>query len=81
VKNFYQKIVAFEWYKALKRGRHVMEDLLHSGRTSTFATEVNIAKVKKIVTENPHSTFTEIATELFVSHESISTILTNHLGM
>ena len=41
------------------------------------ATVVNIAKVKEIVTENPHSTLREIAAELSVSHESIRTILTN----
>ncbi|XP_060806375.1 uncharacterized protein LOC132903073 [Amyelois transitella] len=58
-----------------------MEDLPRSGRPSTSATEVNIAKVKEIVTENPHSTLREIATELSVSHESIRTILTNNLGM
>lgn len=75
------KTRAYEWYKAFKSGRDVMEDLPRSGRPSTSATEVNIAKVKEIVTENPHSTLREIAAELFISHESIRTILTNHLGM
>lgn len=75
------KTRAYEWYKAFKSGRDVMEDLPRSGRPSTSATEVNIAKVKDIVTENPHSTLREIAAELSVSHESIRTILTNHLGM
>lgn len=75
------KTRACEWYKAFKSGRDVMEDLPRSGRPSTSATEVNIAKVKEIVTENPHSTLREIATELSVSHESIRTILTNNLGM
>uniref|UniRef100_A0A2H1WM79 SFRICE_031170 n=1 Tax=Spodoptera frugiperda TaxID=7108 RepID=A0A2H1WM79_SPOFR len=58
------KTRAYEWYKAFKSGRDVMEDLPRSGRPSTSATEVNIAKVKKIVTENTHSTLREIATEL-----------------
>jgi hypothetical protein len=48
---------------------------------STSATEVNIAKAKEIVTENPYSTMGVLATELSVSHESICTILTNQLGM
>jgi hypothetical protein len=62
-----------------KRSR--CEDLAPSGRPSTSATEVNIAKVKDIVTDNPHSTLREIATELSVSHKSIHTILTNNLNM
>ena len=46
-----------------------MEDLPRSGRPSTSSTEVNIANVKKIVTENRHLSLKEIAAELFVSHE------------
>jgi hypothetical protein len=49
------KTRAYEWYKAFKSGRDEMEDLPCSGR-STSATEVNVAKVKEIVTEYPHST-------------------------
>ena len=52
-----------------------MEDLPRSGRPSTSSTEVNIAKVKEIVTENRHSSLREIVAELSVSHESIRTIL------
>ena len=52
-----------------------MEDLPRSGRPSTSSTEVNIAKVKKMVTENRPLSLREIANELSVSHESILTIL------
>lgn len=68
------KTRAYEWYKNVKSGRDVMEDVPRSGRPSTSVTEVNIAKVKETVTENPHSTLRKIATELSVSHESIRTI-------
>jgi hypothetical protein len=64
------KTRAYEWY----------EDLPHSGRPSTSAIEVNIAKVKEIVTENPNSILRE-KVALSVSHESIRTILTNNLCM
>jgi hypothetical protein len=57
------KTRAFEWYKAFKSDRDVMQDLLLSGRPLTSATEVNIAKVKELVIENPHSTLREIAAE------------------
>ena len=52
-----------------------MEDLPRSGRLSTSSTEINIAKVKVMVTENRHLSARETAAELSVSHESIRTIL------
>ena len=58
-----------------------MEDLPCSGRSSTSPTKVNIAKVKEMVTENRHLSLREIAAELFVSHESIHTILNDCLGI
>ena len=58
-----------------------MEDLPRSGRPSTSSTEVNIAKVKEMVTENRHLNFREIAAEHYVSHESIRTILNDCLGI
>ena len=51
-----------------------MEDLPSSGQPSTSSTEVNIAKVKEMVTEYRHLSLREIAAELFVSHESIHII-------
>ena len=58
-----------------------MEDLPRSGRPSTSLTEVNIARVKEMVTENRHSSLREIAAELSMSHASIHTILNDCLGM
>ena len=58
-----------------------MGDLLCSCRPSTSSTEVNIAKVKEMVTENRNLSLREIAAELPVSHESIRTILNDCLGM
>ena len=56
-----------------------MEDLRRSDWPSTSPTEVNIAKVKEMVTENRHLRLREIAAELPVSHESIRTILNDCL--
>ena len=44
-----------------------MEDLARSSRPTTFSTEVNIAKVKDMVTENRQLSLREIAAELSVS--------------
>ena len=52
-----------------------------SGRPSTSSTEVNIAKVKEMVTEYRHLSLREIDAELSVSHESVRTILNDCLGM
>ena len=73
------KTRAYERYSAFKSDRDVVEDLFRSGRPSTSSTEVNIAKVMKMVTENRHLSLREIATELFVSHESIRSILNARL--
>ena len=48
------KIRAHEWYSAFKSDRDVVKDLPRSGRPSKSSTEVNIAKVKEMVTENRH---------------------------
>ena len=75
------KTRAYEWYSAFKSGRDVVEDLPPSGRPSTSSTEVNIAKVEDMTTENRHFSLREIAAELSVSHESIRTILNDVLGI
>ena len=59
----------------------MVEDFPRYGRPSTSSTEVNIAKVKEMVTENRDLSSREIAAELRVSHESIRTILNDCLGM
>ena len=63
------KTRAYEWYSAFKSGQDVVEDLPRSGRPSMSSTEVSMAKVKEMVTENRHLSLREIAAELFVSHE------------
>ena len=61
--------------------RDVVEDLPRSGRPSTSSTEINIAKVKEMVTENRHLSLREIAAELSMSHESIRNILKDCLDI
>ena len=75
------KTRAYQWYSVFKSGRDVVEDLPRSGRPSTSSIEINIAKVKEMVTENRHLSLREIAVELYVSRESIRTILNDGLGM
>ena len=51
------KTRAYEWYSESQSSRDV-EDLPRSDRPSTSSTEVNIAKVKEMVTENCHLSLT-----------------------
>ena len=48
-----------------------MKNLSRSGQPPTSSTEIIIAKVKEMVTENRHLTLREIAAELSVFHESV----------
>ena len=54
----------------------IAENVTEGLRSSPSSTEVNIAKVKEMVTESRHLSSKEIAAELSVSHELIRTILT-----
>ena len=72
----------YEWYSAFKSDRDVLEDLPRPGRLLTSSTEVNIAKVKEMVTFMTSSfKFKRDSSELSVSHESIRTILNDCLDM
>lgn len=51
----------------------MIEDLRRPGRPSTSSTELHIDKVKEMVTENQYLKLREIATKIFVSHESFHT--------
>ena len=53
-KSVLAKTGAFEWYKAFKEGREIVEDMLRSGRPSTSPTDENLEKVKEIVLNNRH---------------------------
>jgi hypothetical protein len=50
--NCLSKTQAYEWYKAFKDGREVIENLPRSGCPSTSTNDENVEKVKKLVFEN-----------------------------
>lgn len=72
---------AYEWYKAFKEGRTVVENLPHPRCPATSITDENIEKVKKLVLENRRVTEREIAAELEISNGSVHSILHDVLGM
>lgn len=75
------KTQAYEWYKAFKDGREIVEDMPRSGRPSTSSTEENVDKIKEIVLENRHASVREIARDLNISRESARLVLVNQLRM
>ena len=79
--NALSKTRAYQWYRAFKDGREVVEDLPRSGRPSTASTEDNVDKIKERVLENRRTSLREIAHDLKISPESARTILIDILGM
>lgn len=75
------KTRAYEWYKAFKDGREIVDDLHRSGRPSTSNTDKNVEEVKKIVLANRHVSIREIANNLSISYGSAQRILVDVLGM
>ena len=75
------KTTFYKWHSAFKSGLDELEDLPRSGWPPTSSTEVNIAKIKEMVTENRYLSLREIVAEFSVSHQSIRTILNDCLGM
>lgn len=72
---------AFQWYRAFKEGREVVDDLPRPGRPTSSTNEENVEQVKKLVLENRRYSLREMAKELNISHESIRMILCDVLGM
>ncbi|CAK9827766.1 Mariner Mos1 transposase [Anthophora retusa] len=75
------KTQAYEWYKKLKDGRTVVDDLPRSGRPSTSVTDENVEKVKEIVHENRRVSIREIVADIRVSFGSVHSVMNDVLGM
>jgi histone-lysine N-methyltransferase SETMAR len=69
------------WVAVFKDGKESIEDDPRSGRPITGITQDNIEAVRKIIMEDPHSTYNEIAASTFLSHGTISRIIHEHLKL
>ena len=81
INQFYKKKRAYEWYKAFKECREIVEDMPCSGRPLTFSTHENIEKVKEIVLDNHNLSSREIVRDPYISHQSVCSISVDILGM
>lgn len=72
---------AFDWHKAFKEGRELVEDEPRAPRPSTSTDEAHIKKVKELVLKDRRLTRRDIADIVGISEGSASTILREHLGL
>src|SRR5438128_1636115 len=68
------------WVRAFKDGDESISDNAHSGHPCKAVTSEKIAKVDDYISNNPHITTTELASQVGISHERITHILHNELG-
>ena len=71
----------FEWHKAFREGREVVENFPHASCPSTSINVDDIEKVKKIVPENRRVGIREVAEAVNISHGSTQHIVVHVFGM
>lgn len=69
------------WSNKTDDGEMEIEDQPRSGRPVTGPTEANIEKVRRVIDEDPHSTYDEIEEETSLSRGTIQTIIHDHLKL
>lgn len=75
------KTRVYEWYKEFKHGRSSLKDEPREGRPKTAVVPENVDAVRKLIEEDRHVTYREIAASLGIGVKSIHTILHEHLGV
>lgn len=70
----------FDWAKKFKEGREVVENESHQRRPRTSVTEDNIRLIRDLIEGDRRLTVDEIAREVQISHGSVHSIITEHLG-
>nr|XP_012151353.1 PREDICTED: putative uncharacterized protein FLJ37770 [Megachile rotundata] len=71
----------FEWHKMIKEVRELVDDEHRVGRPTSARTDVQVAKVKKVLDSDRRSTIALISEETGLSVETVHTIVTEDLAM
>jgi histone-lysine N-methyltransferase SETMAR len=69
------------WFNEFKRGRLSLEDSTRSGRPCDVTTPEMVLRVRKMVEEDRHVTYSEIQQTLNIGSATVNTILHDHLGL
>ena len=70
-----------KWSKFFREGNMQIEDEPRSGRPVTKATQENIDLVRRLIEEDPHSTYDDIEEQTELSSGTISRIIHDHLKL
>ena len=70
-----------KWSAYTKEGKTDVEDKPRFGRPVTETTTENIARVRSVIDQDPHSTYEDIIDETLLSRGTIENIIHQHLKM
>lgn len=70
----------YDWVNKFKGGRETVENESHNRRPRTSLTNENICAVRELLENDRRLTIDEIASEVGISHGSVHSIVTEHLG-
>ena len=70
----------YRWYARFRDGREDMKDNARSGHPSTARTDENVESVRRLLTEDHHTTLQVIADRLNIGKETVRQIVTEDLG-
>ena len=74
------RAIVYRWYAGFRDGREDVKDDARSGRPSTARTDENVESVRRLLTEDRHTTLQMIADRLNIGKETVRRIVTEDLG-
>ena len=71
----------FNWFRQFQRKQFAVQDAPRLGRRSTSLTEQTIDAARKIIEDDPHSTYQQIETRLGISSTAINSIIHHYFNL
>ena len=71
----------FNWFHKFQHNKFSVQDAPRSGHPSTFVTEQTIDAARKIIEDDPHSTYQQIEAILCISSTPINSIIHDYLNL
>ena len=70
----------YHWYARFRGGREDLKDDARSGRPSTARSDENVDSVRRLLTEDRHTTLKMISDRLNTGKEAVRRIVTEGMG-